>query len=672
MNKFTIVIFLTVCSLTVFTQTNNVNIQIFSSESGYAVIPEHFKITDYNTKQPVNYNYGSYINLPDGDYLLQIYKQGYTGCETYFSVKDKDISIRIFLDPLTPDPLLKSERIKQITKKDHSLVLGYAVDDITGEALGNVIINDGKSNITSTTNSRGYFEFYLPAKCDIRTVADISFSSAGYSNKEFNEFEITPETDYIFTVRMERSSSSLPQINGYDGQLPLIGTESGECEDCDKTNPFLNPAVSGFVVPLNIRVGRNCTGTNCTTTEVYTLETYCKYVVPAEIYACWGNLAGGMNSLQACAVAVRTYGVYYVYNPISSNYDICDNTYCQFMGSTTSTNTNNAVNNTYRNILVNSGGVVRSEYSAENNNKGCGNGYSGTGSSWPCISDPVCLNRASNGHGRGLCQWGTVRWATGKLVSTSSPCNLGTAHSYGTLTWQQILAHYYNVSPYNWSVYAGITGTINTSVCVPQSSNPCSTITITSNVTATGTASLMTGASISRSGTTNWISDPGHDIKLTFSQGTNNYNRQFTIPCNTQPGTYDLLTALWYDKNNNNIIDGSDFVVHSKQTPNALIINPTGINIISSEIPKEFNLYQNYPNPFNPSTQINFDLPKNSFVTLKIYNSPGKEVSVLVSEDLNAGKYSVEWSAENLPSGVYFYRIITEGFIASKKIILLK
>ena len=203
--------FLFACS---YLLSSTADISVFSSSNGYAVIPDHFKITNYNSKKPANFNYGSPANLPDGNYLLQVYKQGYSGCETYFSVKDKNISIKIFLDPLTPDPLLKSDRIKQLIKKDNSLILGYAVDDITGAPLAGVNIKDEKTGINTVTNTMGYFEFYLPSKCDIKTTADISFSAAGYSGRDFNDYEITPETDYIFTVRMKRSSSLLPQING--------------------------------------------------------------------------------------------------------------------------------------------------------------------------------------------------------------------------------------------------------------------------------------------------------------------------------------------------------------------------------------------------------------------------------------------------------------------------
>lgn len=654
--------------LSLISYSGNLNIKIFSSENGFTITSPHIILTD-NWGKSIRLKDWQSSALPAGSYSLYVYSEGFMPCRTYFSIDAGDLNSNIYLDPVSKDPLLSTSRLKQTVKDNITLILGYAADDVTGEPVSGAVVKDEKTGLYAVTNSRGYFEFFIPSNCEERTTADITFCKAGYSTKEFRDFEISPNTDFIFNARLTKNSS-LSSPN-----LPLIGRDNiktDECIGCNSGNPFLNPAVSGFVVPLNIRVGRNCTGTNCTTVEVYTLETYCKHVLPAEIYSCWGNLAGGMNSLQACAVAVRSYGVYFVYNPISSNYDICDNTYCQYFGTVTSTNTNNAVDNTYRNILVNASGVVQSEYSAENNNKGCGNGYSGTGSAWPCIYDPVCLNNTPNGHGRGLCQWGTVRWATGTLVTTSSPCSLGAAHTYGTKTWAQILTHYYSVSPYNWSVFAGTTATINSSTCTPFSVNPCATMTITSNVNATNAAIFMIGASIAPAGTTNWISDPAHDVKLSFSFGTANYQRQFTVPCNAAPGYYDLLTAIWYDKNNNNIIDGSDFVVSTKLTQNAINISPIGINIISTEIPKEFNLFQNYPNPFNPETQIRFDIPRSSYVVLKIYDGIGKEIAVLVNEDLKAGKYSAGWNANNIPSGVYFYTIHAGNFNRTKKFVLLK
>jgi len=93
---------------------------------------------------------------------------------------------------------------------------------------------------------------------------------------------------------------------------------------------------------------------------------------------------------------------------------------------------------------------------------------------------------------------------------------------------------------------------------------------------------------------------------------------------------------------------------------------------IHPAIPHEYTLAQNYPNPFNPTTTIQFALPTESQVVLKIYNLLGREVATLVNEELQPGKYKVDFEANGLPSGVYFYRIQAGGFSKTKKLTLLK
>lgn len=654
--------------------SGTIELKFFSSQTGYIVVPDNLHIKNAASSQTlisINSNSKNVYSatLSAGSYSITAFKIGYLSSQTSFTIDENEIKYDIFLDPLTSNAMLEPARIKSLLRTDAALLLGYVVDDVTGLPLGNVELKNGNSKIIAETDAEGYFHVFLPAVCEQRTILDLKFEKVSYNSEQYSKFEITPNTDFIFTVRMKRGSSNTPS------KFIRI---SEKCADCTSPTMFPDLAITGFVLPLNIRVGKNCTGTNCTYAQVYSLQTYCKYVLPAEIFACWGNLAGGMNSLQACAVAVRSYGMYYVYNPINPGlYDICDNTYCQFMGSVLSTNTNNAVDNTFGYILTNSSGVVRSEYSAENNDKGCGNGYSGTGSTWPCIYDPVCTNGAPNGHGRGLCQWGTVRWATGRLVTTSSPCSQGNVHSYGTKTWQEILGHYYNVPPSNWSVTLGTNAVINSSVSVPTTANPCAQITINNNITASSPVSLMIGASIAPTGTENWISDPAGDIKKSFTQGTANYTRNFIIPCNTASGTYDLLTALWYDKNSNNTIDGGDFVVSSKLTVGALTISPIGITAISNEIPERFALLPNYPNPFNPVTKIRFDIPalglRHVFDTrLAICDVLGNEIETIIKEQLRPGSYEVEWDGSAYASGVYFYSLITNEFAETKRMVLIK
>ena len=90
------------------------------------------------------------------------------------------------------------------------------------------------------------------------------------------------------------------------------------------------------------------------------------------------------------------------------------------------------------------------------------------------------------------------------------------------------------------------------------------------------------------------------------------------------------------------------------------------------EIPTEFALYQNYPNPFNPSTKIRYQLPQESKVIIKLYDILGAEVITLLNEKKEAGVYEVDFNAANLPSGTYIYRIVADGFIETKKMVLLK
>ncbi|HEX2788719.1 MAG TPA: T9SS type A sorting domain-containing protein [Ignavibacteria bacterium] len=97
-----------------------------------------------------------------------------------------------------------------------------------------------------------------------------------------------------------------------------------------------------------------------------------------------------------------------------------------------------------------------------------------------------------------------------------------------------------------------------------------------------------------------------------------------------------------------------------------------GIDPVSNVVPDKHSLYQNYPNPFNPTTNIKFDLKEKSNVKLAVYNSLGKEVAVLINKELTAGSYSFDWNAENFSSGIYFYRMTTDKFVETKKMLLIK
>jgi hypothetical protein len=85
-----------------------------------------------------------------------------------------------------------------------------------------------------------------------------------------------------------------------------------------------------------------------------------------------------------------------------------------------------------------------------------------------------------------------------------------------------------------------------------------------------------------------------------------------------------------------------------------------------------YGLLQNYPNPFNPTTKINYQIPELSFVTLKVFDVLGREVTILVNEELNAGKHEATFNASGISSGIYFYQIKANNYIQTKKMILMK
>jgi hypothetical protein len=90
------------------------------------------------------------------------------------------------------------------------------------------------------------------------------------------------------------------------------------------------------------------------------------------------------------------------------------------------------------------------------------------------------------------------------------------------------------------------------------------------------------------------------------------------------------------------------------------------------QLPNTFTLYQNYPNPFNPTTTIEFDIPERTNVKLVIYDILGREVETLIDKELEPGKYKLNFTATNLPSGVYFYTLKTPKFTKTNKMLLIK
>jgi hypothetical protein len=154
----------------------------------------------------------------------------------------------------------------------------------------------------------------------------------------------------------------------------------------------------------------------------------------------------------------------------------------------------------------------------------------------------------------------------------------------------------------------------------------------------------------------------------------------------TRDGTIEwaaaLLDNVWNNCNNHGYIEllanhKINYVAQSLRDPSVVNPNPDMYNPITSvseksAVVKNFALFQNYPNPFNPSTKIEFSVPKSTFVTVKVFNLLGEEVATLASQELHAGRYTVDWNASSAPSGVYFYRLTAGSSVDTKKMLLLR
>jgi endoglucanase len=175
-------------------------------------------------------------------------------------------------------------------------------------------------------------------------------------------------------------------------------------------------------------------------------------------------------------------------------------------------------------------------------------------------------------------------------------------------------------------------------------------------------------------------------MRYTIDKSKVNFNNEWQhlqIPLNSfsEYGSWD--NNAWY--NPQGLFDWSDVdrfeIVAEHQNMGTAklwfdeikISNPDIIYVEENvKVPAELSIAQNYPNPFNPVTTINFSLPKSGFVTVKIYDSIGREIKTLVNEEKFAGNYSVQFDGSKLSSGVYFYRIVSGSFSQGKKCLLMK
>jgi len=306
----------------------------------------------------------------------------------------------------------------------------------------------------------------------------------------------------------------------------------------------------------------------------YYLEVYLARGLCNEWISSWGAQA-----LDAGSVAYRSYGSWYQINQGS----ICATTSCQVFTNTYVQACDLASQRTAGMVLQKSGVVARSEYSAENNSLkcssyscvntdlSCGSGKAGSPSaSWPCLSDNHLFDQGPGsccfGHGRGMCQWGTQAWSRSGKV------------------WSWMVDQYYNASGAgsgNRTMYLTTPLEITTASASTTSVNRGGSFTINATVRnyADYTHSrIMLGASLIGPST---ISDPARDKKIsalartgyTVQYRDTAVSRSFVVPSTATTGTYSLLVAIWYDSNNNSVIDSNDKPLRTITLPSAVTVH---------------------------------------------------------------------------------------------------
>ena len=378
------------------------------------------------------------------------------------------------LDPVVAPREIQPEYVTTLQRVNETIFVGYVADDESGEPLADTLVRTEPSGREARTDAWGYFQIYVPVQTlaeATNTPAKLIFSNPGFRSEVRSHLELWSEGDWVYRIRLQRGEGenvvderTLRRRSHYpivtreetvaapraESATPpaaietavaagAIGGDGGVTQQLASTTAHVR-------IPTNIRVLRQ----DGFTIDYISLQTYCQRSLPSEWIASWGSTGpgnSGTNCLLAGAVAIRTYAAGFVNSPDDVNYDICGTTSCQaYIHTASDSRTTAAVNATANWVMFRPGatriGFKITEYSAENNSDGfgCGDGY--TQPTGGCIADPVCLGEVRFGHGRGMCQWGTARWASGRRMQNRVTSDSVT-NGYPIQNWVWLCEHYY-------------------------------------------------------------------------------------------------------------------------------------------------------------------------------------------------------------------------------------
>jgi len=244
-----------------------------------------------------------------------------------------------------------------------------------------------------------------------------------------------------------------------------------------------------------------------------------------------------------------------------------------------------------------------------------------------------------------------------------------------SISWQDIRASSDSVklkkAYWNWQLiaYGGADGMHNAKFSIDVLTKTYAALGGVIPVELTGfTAEMSNGLVALNWQTATETNNRGFEIQ----RKTGNYSWQ-TIGFVSGKGTTTQMSNYSYTDNPVGIVNYAKIIYRLKQLDYDGKANYSKeINVEFTGAPKTFSLDQNYPNPFNPTTEIRYQLPENGHVKLEIYDVIGNLVTSLIDQEMNAGFHTVTWNASGLSSGIYFYRISSGNFAATKKLILMK
>jgi hypothetical protein len=506
-----------------------------------------------------------------------------------FQLDGAGSSMTLLLDPVQEPARYRALDVRAARDPDSRWLQGFVrrADDGAG-LVGAEIQVDGRH---ATSGEDGYFELEL-AFVDAHSASSaLRVKAAGFAEYARTGLLAAPGAQRVLVALGGDTPSQAALEVGALDRDPMTGMRTRPVgQDALEQAPALPDVLLALPLapPPSIRVGyadaactTSCCTASCNHTCVLPLETYVRRGLDSEWIASWNT-----QSLRAGSLAYRSYGAWRVAHPINANFDICSSACCQVNDAGTHSSTDAAVARTPGLMLSRNGSEVAStEYSAENNswddpNDGlscsnvdlsCGDGFAGSPSAnWPCLADAVGAGHGCFGHGRGMSQWGTQRWA----VHASAP------------HWPWIVDHYYNDNGNASGAGTGLrTAQMTSPLALSNLLVQPSTIeageglllhAMALNAAGAAHDHLLIGASLYRSGSGN-VDDSANDAALSMAPGSQAIARAFETPTALVSGSWDVLVSLYLDVDENGSISATDL-------PLALIRSNGALRVIDDRI----------------------------------------------------------------------------------------